>query len=76
MSHYEIDYSELVGQDKINKALKDSREWLGDKNYHIVVSILKTAGKANHNLLRLGLAMRGIQGYPADAMIDHFVPSN
>ena len=67
--HYEIDYSSKTVEDAIN----DCKEWLGTKQFNRVVTILKMdCGRTSKHLVRLGLAMQGIQGYPAEAMINKY----
>jgi hypothetical protein len=59
---------------KATKAIKDCMDWLGD-DYQRVMCLLVDAlqeGEPEHNL-RMGLMMAGIQGYPAQAMIDRAI---
>lgn len=68
---YEVEYSDLDSPETIQKALNDCRKWLGDANYKKVCNML-TADKRQtaERMVFLGLAMVGIQGYPAKVMID------
>ena len=74
MSHYTMDYSTLPeGEKRIAKALKDCKDWLGTQQYRKIIRIIKADnGRTPRNLLMIGLALRGIQGYPAEVMIDEF----
>ena len=66
---YEIDYTDKTPE----QAIKDCKQWLGTKSFNKVVKILQEdCGKTSRPMVRLGLAMQGIQGYPAEAMIDEY----
>jgi len=70
---YEITYSDLESPETIQKALDDCKQWLGNAQFKKVCKILKgDAGQSPEHIVRLGLAMQGIQGYPAKAMMDTF----
>ena len=70
---YEIQYSNIESEETIKKALKDCKQWLGNAQYKKVCDILKADhGQTSPNLIRMGLMMQGIQGYPAQAMIDTY----
>jgi len=70
---YEIQYSNIESEETIKKALKDCKQWLGNAQYKKVCDILKTDhGQTPRSLIRIGLMMQGIQGYPAQAMIDTY----
>ena len=67
--HYEIKYDT---KDQ-TKAIKDCKEWLGTKRFNQVVNIIKSDnGRTSRGLIVIGLAMQGIQGFPAQAMIDKY----
>ena len=70
---YEIQYSNTESEETIKKALKDCKDWLGKARYKKVCDILKADhGQTPTHLIRVGLMMQGIQGYPAQAMIDTY----
>lgn len=70
---YEIDYNKLPANEREAQAIKDCMEWLGKKQFAKVVEILVLDnGESPRQLVRLGLMMQGIQGYPAEVMIDRF----
>jgi len=70
---YEIAYADIGSAETVKKALKDCKDWLGNAQYKKVCDILKTDhGQTPPNLIRIGLMMQGIQGYPAQAMIDTY----
>ena len=70
---YEIEYSNTASAETVKKALDDCKDWLGKARYKKVCDILKTDhGQTPPNLIRIGLMMQGIQGYPAQAMIDTY----
>lgn len=69
--HYEIDYTN--NPNAAAEAEKDCIEWLGKKQFNKVIAILQSdAGRSSENLVRLGLSMQGIQGYPAEVLIQKY----
>lgn len=72
MSHYEIDYNAMPEAEAKNRVFKDVRSWLGDKNYYELVTTLKASKRCNTNLLFFVVGMKGIQGYAAQILIEHF----
>lgn len=70
---YEIDYNKLPANERETQAIKDCMEWLGKKQFAKVVEILVLDnGESPRQLVRLGLMMQGIQGYPAEVMMNRF----
>ena len=70
---YEIHYSDCKSPETIQKALDDCKRWLGAKQYKKVCKILEADnGQTPRNLVRVGLMMQGIEGYPAEVMIDTY----
>ena len=70
---YEIQYSNIESAETAKKALNDCKDWLGKDRYKKVCDILKADhGQTPTHLIRVGLMMQGIQGYPAQAMIDTY----
>ena len=70
---YEIAYDDIESSETIQKALDDCKQWLCNAQFKKVCKILKEdAGRSPEHLVRLGLAMQGIQGYPATAMMNRF----
>jgi len=72
--HYEIKY-EGSQEEKDAKALKDLREYMGDKWFNSVVE----SAKNDHNLtsmaqLRFMFSMGGVTGYPVDAFQRKYLP--
>ena len=67
--HYEIDYANKSPE----QAIKDCKQWLGTKQFNKVAKILQQdCGNTPRQLVRFGLMMQGIQGYPAEAMINKY----
>ena len=70
---YEIKYENLDSPETIQKALDDCKQWLGNAQFKKVCKILQADnGQSSANLVRIGLMMQGIQGYPAKAMMDTY----
>ena len=74
MSSYTIDYSDIPdGDQKMYCAIHDCKEYLGTRRFKKLVFLLQEdKGRTSRYLVKLGLSLQGIQGYPADAMIDRF----
>jgi hypothetical protein len=70
---YEIKYENLDSAETKAKAIEDCKDWLGS-HFDKVVEILAHANPdMSPNLVRLGLSMQGIQGYPADVLIETYL---
>jgi hypothetical protein len=70
---YEIEYSDTESPATIQQALHDCEQWLGNAQFKKVCEILQADnGQTPRHLVRFGLMMQGIQGYPAEAMIDKY----
>jgi hypothetical protein len=70
---YEIEYNDLESPETIQRALDDCKEWLGADLYKKISMILADdKGRTSRNMIRMGLMMQGIQGYPAEAMINTY----
>lgn len=69
--HYEIKYDTSDVSAAQLKAIKDCKGWLGAKQFNKVVSILKQdEGRTSKQLVLFGLSLQGIEGYPAEVMIE------
>lgn len=68
--HYTVDYSKFPEWEAKINALKDAEDWLGKPRFRKVVKLLKNDNTSSKRMLYLALAMLGIQGYPAQAMIE------
>ena len=69
-----VDYNiHPEGEKRIMAALADCKKWLGTKDYRrIVRALTQDRGRTSRNMITLGLAMQGIQGYPAEVMVQEF----
>jgi hypothetical protein len=69
--HYETEYDTTDVSAAQAKAIKDCKEWLGAKQFNKVVKILKEdEGRTSKQLVLFGLSLQGIQGYPANVMVE------
>jgi hypothetical protein len=69
--HYETEYDTTDVSAAQTKAIKDCKEWLGTKQFNKVVKILKEdEGRTSKQLVLFGLSLQGIQGYPANVMLE------
>lgn len=72
--HYDIEYSNISDEATKDKAIKDCMAWLGKRQFNKVARILGEApATMNPALVKIGLAMQGIQGYPAEVMIERYL---
>jgi hypothetical protein len=70
---YEIEYNDLESPETIQRALNDCKDWLGADQYaRISMILIEDKGRTSRNLIRMGLMMQGIEGYPAKVMIDTY----
>lgn len=71
---YEVDYSNLTGQAKREKALADCKYYLGEDRYRktmILIDQELQSGETTIEQMIAALALYlGIQGYPAQAMVE------
>lgn len=68
--HYDIDYSGLKGQAKIDKALQDTKDWLGEDKLNKIIEIVK-GDMYTLSQFRLALSFAGVKGYPVCALYIH-----
>jgi hypothetical protein len=69
--HYETEYDTTDVSAAQAKAIKDCKDWLGTKQFNKVVKILKEdEGRTSKQLVLFGLSLQGIQGYPANVMVE------
>ena len=71
---FTVDYNAYPeGEQRVMAALTDCKKWLGTRDYRKVVKALSADhGRTSRNMLRLRLAMNGIQGFPAEVLLDEF----
>jgi len=70
---YTVQYSDLASQETANKALADCKKWLGSARFKNVCKILQADnGRTSASLVRFGLMMQGIEGYPATVLMDTY----
>jgi hypothetical protein len=55
-------------------ALKDTQDYLGKTVFRRVVKLLKNDYTSTKRALYIGLAICGVEGYPAYVMIDTYAP--
>lgn len=71
--HYEVRYDQQDETAKADAAIADCKKWLGKKQFAQVVRILQNdKGQSTRQLVLFGLAMQGIQGYPAEVMVGRY----
>jgi len=70
---YEITYDLTDNRAKFN-AMKDTQEYLGKAMFRKVVGILQNDYTSSKRMMILGLAIIGVQGYPAEVMVDMYAP--
>ena len=73
MSHYNINYKDLSGKEKQDKAVQDCKEYVSnDKQWAAIEDCAKHPDNS-FNDFRIGLGLFvGIEGYPVAALWLHF----
>jgi hypothetical protein len=73
MTHYTINYSELVEPAKHNKAIEDIKQWLGEERFEELTDMLRKDEELKINYARFSFlaSFSGVQGYPAVAWHNH-----
>ena len=66
--NYEINYSELSGQEKRTTAIKDMQNYIGDNGFNFLATIAMDAILYSH--LSFPASFAGVQGYPVVALWD------
>jgi len=71
--HYYIEYENLESDATKRKALKDCKDFLGARRFKQVSLILANDHQqTSKELVLFGLGLSGIQGYPAEVMIETY----
>lgn len=71
---YTVDYSQYPEWQAKIEAMKDTQDWLGKVKFRKVVKLLKQDNESSLRMLYFALALVGVQGYPAQVMIDLYAP--
>lgn len=75
MSSYEIKYDTSDVSAAQAKAIKDCKDWLGEENFAKLIKAFErdiASVPSPRQEIRVGLMMIGIQGYPAEVLIDTY----
>lgn len=72
--HYEIDYTDRPEWIAKVDAMKDTQDFLGKVKFRKVVKALQGDYTSSKRMLHFALGLAGIQGYPAQVMIDLYAP--
>lgn len=75
MTHYDVSYAGLEGDEKQAKALQDIREYMGDDKFVKVCLELRKGGKPEFESFQTACSFGGIQGYPVRALYEHLWPN-
>jgi hypothetical protein len=71
---YTVDYTHYPEWQAKIEAMKDTQDWLGKARFRKVVKLLKGDNQSSLRMLYFALALVGVQGYPAQVMIELYVP--
>lgn len=71
---YTKDYSQFPEHIAKVEAMKDVQDFLGKADLRRVIKILQGDYLSTMRGLHIGLALIGIEGYPAKVMIDLYAP--
>jgi hypothetical protein len=74
MTHYTVDYSDCTPQDKYKRALGDVIDYMGTVKFSKMVYAFRQHPEIPVDHLAFYLSLGGIQGYPVQALHDHFWP--
>ena len=68
--HHEILYYGDESEKEM-KAVEDCRNWLGEKQFREVMKLLIQGARegVSDQILRMGLMLQGIQGFPTEVLI-------
>ena len=70
---YEIQYDLSLPEQAQAQAIADCKDWLGSKKFKQVISLLKAdKGRTSRKMVVFALSFQGIQGYPAEAMVNKY----
>ena len=76
MSSYEIKYDTSNVSEAQAKAIQDCKDWLGEKRFAILIEAFKqdiaSTEPSSKQAVKVGLTMIGIQGYPAEVLVDTY----
>jgi hypothetical protein len=75
MPSYEIKYDTTDEQQAKDKAIQDCKDWLGKENFAKLIEAFErdiASVPSPRQEIRVGLMMIGIQGYPAEVLIDTY----
>lgn len=71
MTHYTMDYSELPEDQKIDKAIKDIEEYMGEKAWSKTMELVQDP-QNSCQALDFYLSMMGVKGYPVHAFMKRY----
>jgi hypothetical protein len=70
---YNIEYDLSLPEQAQAQAIADCKDWLGSKKFKKVINLLKEdKGRTSRNIVIFALSFQGIQGYPAEAMVNKY----
>ena len=76
MPSYTIKYDTTDEQQAKDKAIQDCKDWLGKENFAKLIEAFKqdiaSAEPSSKQAVKVGLMMIGIQGYPAEVLINTY----
>ena len=71
--HYNVQYGDLGSQETVKKALADCKGWMGARRFKkLCASLAEDRGRSHPRMVRIGLSIVGIQGYPATVLMDTY----
>ena len=76
MPSYTIKYDTADEQQAKDKAIQDCKDWLGEKRFAILIKAfeqdISSTNPSSKQAVKVGLMMIGIQGYPAEVLVDTY----
>ena len=69
----EIEYADLESAETKQKALSDIKDFWGASHFKKVTEALaEDHGRSSRRMINISLMMCGVQGYPADVLLDTY----
>jgi hypothetical protein len=74
MTHYTVDYSNLTGQAKLDKAIADTVEYMGQPKFDEITEEFRKLPEMTLQRFQAFASLAGVQGFPATAWFNYCFP--
>lgn len=69
--HYKVDYAELSPAEKQEKAIADTKDFLGEERFEMLTKNFKDYGSIEFEKFAFLCSITGVQGFPVEAWYKH-----